>query len=113
MHIRKLSISIGAFMFAIFLSGAFADNLDPRDPIVGRWSWFNGGAKEFHADGTVTPDGKWRCVDNNRTPRRYIIRWGDDYWIDNVQLLKDEKVLRGHNQQGTDVWARRIGPRPQ
>jgi hypothetical protein len=106
---RKLSIFIGVFIFAILLSGAFAGHLDPRDPILGRWSWFNGGAKEFHEDGTITPNGKWRCLDPDLTPRKYEVSWENDKWIDILYLVKNETTLQGRNQRGDNVWAKRIG----
>lgn len=109
MRLRKLSIFIGAFTFAVFLSVAFADHLDPRDPILGSWSWCNGGVREFHADGTVTPNGAWRCIDPDLTPRKYEVKWNNGAWIDILYLLKNEKLLKGNNQRGDNVCAKRIG----
>jgi hypothetical protein len=47
-------VSIGVFKPAL---GAEAD-----DPIVGQWKWFTNETKIFNADGSVTKDGTWRCV---------------------------------------------------
>jgi hypothetical protein len=107
----RLLVFMAAFIFAAGFppSAVAVAPVDGSDPIVGRWSWFNGGIKDFHADGTVSPGGTWRCIDPNLTPREYRVVWGNK-WVDKLRLLKDNRLLRGHNQGGVDVWAHRFHP---
>ena len=81
--------------------------------VLGEWLWFNGGLITFNADGSV--DGKhpvlpgnhgtWSCSDPGQ--RRFVIRWRDGGWINQLQLSTDGNRLDGSNQEGTRVSGRR------
>jgi hypothetical protein len=88
------------------LPPAFA--ADSNDPIVGTWKWFTKGTRTFHTDGTVTPDGTWKCVNPGGLPHKYVIVWGDGTWVDTMVLGKEEKHLSGHNQKGVPVSGDRL-----
>lgn len=81
--------------------------------VLGEWLWFNGGLTTFFADGTVTGEhrilpgnnGKWECADPAK--RRFIVKWNQGGWINELTLSGDGKRLDGTNQEGSSVSGRR------
>jgi TPR repeat protein len=81
-----------------------------RDPIVGTWSWFVGGAVTIRANGMLVQDqgndGSWE----RRDPARqvYILRWRLGGFVDTITLAEDGQSLAGTNQFGVSVTAQKI-----
>lgn len=81
--------------------------------VLGEWLWFNGGLTTLFADGTVTGEhhilpgnnGTWECTDPAK--RRFIIKWNQGGWINELTLSGDGKRLDGTNQEGSPVSGRR------
>ncbi len=97
---------------------SLATSLDPaplltpeKDPILGRWRWFNAQIKVFHPDGTVDGDGlhgTWKRAANG-TPPKYEINWSDKF-VDTLHLVEGGKELKGTNQVGHRISGIRLGP---
>lgn len=79
----------------------------PKDPIVGRWRWFNGGYVDILPDGRVfdvqtkTDTVRWDKLD--LIDSKYRIKWRPSKWIDILWLSDNGSSLRGQNQDGTWV----------
>jgi len=81
--------------------------------VLGEWLWFNGGLTTLFADGTVTGEhhilpgnnGIWECTDPAK--RKFIIKWNQGGWINELTLSGDGKRLDGTNQEGSPVSGRR------
>ena len=76
--------------------------------VIGLWDWFHGGTTRFHADGTMdgsflifSDTGTWECMDPEA--RRFILRWKNGGWIDELVLSEDGGKLEGKNQFGAGV----------
>jgi len=93
-------VSIGVFKTAL---GA-----ELNDPIIGQWKWFTDETKTFHADGSITKDGTWRCVNPGGNPRKYVIVWFEGKFVDIVVLGNDGNRLSGWNDEGVQVSGERL-----
>ena len=94
---------------ALVASSSLAADTTVADPIVGRWRWFNNTIYVLNADGTTTPGkGRWKCVSPEQTPRKYVIDWKEELWIDTLYLEKNGTTLSGHNQKGRKITASRL-----
>ena len=76
--------------------------------VIGLWDWFHGGTTKIQADGTMdgaflifTDTGTWECSDPEA--RRFILRWKNGGWIDELVLSEDGTKLAGKNQFGAGV----------
>lgn len=79
-----------------------------NDPIVGCYTWFNGGAVVINENGTMTGGpfpGRWQVVDASR--RAYTFTWPAA--IATVAISPDQRSLGGMNQYGYPIKAGRIG----
>jgi hypothetical protein len=85
----------------------------PKDPIVGRWRWFNGGVVDMLPDGRVvslrSKKDTMRWNKSDLTDQKYKIAWKPSKWIDVVWLCDQQVTLRGHNQEGVHVGGVKIG----
>lgn len=84
---------------------------DPtRDPIVGKWTWFDGKTVTINPDGTLEHEagnrGTWNIQDRPR--RVYTLRWLQGNFVDTVTVSEDGQNLSGPNQGGTAVSARKL-----
>ncbi len=97
-------------VLAIISPGVFATALgaEANDPIVGRWKWFTKETKTFHADGSITKDGNWRCVNPGHLPRKYVIVWSEGKFVDVMVLGNDGNRLSGRNDVGVEVFGDRL-----
>jgi uncharacterized protein (TIGR03067 family) len=90
--------------------GAPLNANDTRDPLVGHWSWFDGGTVTVLPGGTLVHDkgnrGTWNIKD--RAQRTYTLRWLQGGFVDTIQLSEDGQSLSGSNQNGTAVSARKV-----
>jgi hypothetical protein len=104
---RRLNLLPVLFIASLgVVHSAFAADLS--DPILGQWKWFTKSTKVFHADGSITKGGTWRCVNPGEVPRKYVIVWGQGKLVDTLLLTKEENHLSGKNAQGVKVSAERL-----
>jgi len=88
----------------------------PKDPIVGRWRWFNGGFVDLLPDGRVfdvqtkTDTVRWYKMD--LIDSKYRIKWRPSKWVDSLWLSDDGSSLRGQNQAGVWVGGTKAGELP-
>lgn len=88
------------------------------DPLVGTWDWVEGQELRVQADGSLTVwlngsqinSGTWTLT--NAVTRTYVLRHRTGGWVDTVSLSADLTRLSGHNNHGSAVSGRRIGPPP-
>lgn len=82
------------------------------EPIVGTWEWFNGATVECFVEGRCKATngfgGSWACLD---PAGRVEIRWSRDgrnvQYVDTLEIASGGRILRGSNQLGGRVTARR------
>lgn len=77
--------------------------------IVGQWQWFNGITVSIAENHTfTTPDGNggsWAC----RPDGGVVLTWRNGGWVDSLQIVAGGGALRGQNQHGNPVSAKRGG----
>lgn len=85
----------------------YTQTVKREDPILGKWSWFNGDLHTFLPEGKVAgdPNSTWTLLDKDR--KLYRIIWGGR-WIDTVTMSADGRGLTGTNQDGTRITGNRI-----
>lgn len=78
------------------------------DPVAGIWKWHDGSIREMWGDGQVKdrPGARWRAT--NPSAREYSFSWGNGVVIDVLTLSADGRTLRGKNQSGADLTAKRV-----
>jgi hypothetical protein len=78
------------------------------DPVAGIWKWHDGSIREMWGDGQVKdrPGARWRAT--NPSAREYSFSWGNGVVIDVLTLSADGRTLRGKNQSGVDLTAKRV-----
>jgi len=77
------------------------------DPIVGKWL-FAGRVRKFNADGTCVEKGiygTWRHA-KDESHRLYIVDWKK--WVETLHLETEANELKGSNQHGHLVTAKRL-----
>jgi hypothetical protein len=77
-----------------------------RDPIVGKWKWFDSTEVAIHQDGTFLSSaghgGRWRFVPNAGPSRDYVLQW-DKGFVDSLSMASEGNELRGKNQFGASI----------
>lgn len=102
------------FVLVLLMLGAFGASLqaalEPVDPLVGSWLWYQGHPITIRADGTVHSDdsgGTWQYLHNPEVQRHYRIVWEHGIYIDEVVLTEDGQRARVRNQNGIQYSVRR------
>lgn len=92
-------------------SPLLAASEEKDDPIVGTWIWAGGKAKVvIRADNTAIgarSRAVCRHLPSPSVERHYEIIWDDGVYIDKLTLSRDGNKLRGKNQKGQKVRARK------
>lgn len=83
------------------------------DPIVGKWRWTDKQVVECKADLTFVASptkrcGTWKFVPGTTVERKYAFTWDDGLFVDSLMMSRDEKTLKGKNQEGKSISATKI-----
>jgi len=78
-----------------------------EDPIVGKWTWFNGDLHTFLPEGKIAGNSNSNWMVLNKDRKLYRIVWSG-IWIDTVTMSSDEKTLTGTNQNGVRINGTKI-----
>lgn len=84
-----------------------------KDPILGRWQWIEEQIVDCRADGTfiVSPSnrkGTWEVADEKDGNRKYLFIWDQGQFVDKITMSKDQKSMKGENQEKKEIQAVRI-----
>jgi len=81
---------------------------DQSSIIVGQWKWLNGNIVTLASNGSCWGagplSGRWEYLGD----KQFKIIWGNDEWIDLLQIDSHGNHLQGHNQIGGAVSASKI-----
>jgi hypothetical protein len=101
-----------AVFFVSCISAMAAPN-ESSDPVVGRWKWIDPQIVDCKADHTfsVKPTnrtGTWKLLPEKSVERKYSFVWDDGLFVDRLTMSRDEKELRGQNQDGKKIRATKL-----
>jgi hypothetical protein len=97
-------------LLIIISTACMADAARKVDLIAGQWRWYDNTLINLQADGTATSPGNtgtWCCT-TKATPPTYVITWRGGLYVDTVYLSQSGNELRGKNEQGLAIPARRL-----
>jgi hypothetical protein len=83
------------------------------DPLIGRWRWTDRQIVECRADQTFAVEptkrgGTWKLVPDKAAERKYVLTWDGGLFVDRLTMSRDEKELKGENQDGKKIRAAKI-----
>jgi len=88
------------------------DSSDDSSLLIGQWKWFTGDTVAVLPNrtcwGAGPYAGKWEKIGN----KQFRIAWGNDEWIDIVEIDDNKNSLKGTNQTGGIVSASRVSSNP-
>jgi hypothetical protein len=104
------------FVLACLLGAGVAGLASPSpvhaagcEAILGKWTWFTGGAVSINADGTIVHDpgndGTWECTDPKRV--RVTLRWRLGGYVNRLALSTDGNGLSSTDPSQSFVTAKR------
>jgi hypothetical protein len=105
---RLKEIVLAVAVIAVVLLGAATAHARDDDPVVGRWTWFDGSDLHFRANNTIHKDGKkvadWYKGDFKHDGGRYDYKlvWTSGH-TDWVNLAKKDTHLVGINNEGSKI----------
>ena len=84
-----------------------------EDPIVGKWRWTDKQIVECKADHTFSASptkraGTWKFVPGTTVERKYTFTWDEGLFVDTLMMSRDEKALKGKNQEGKPVSGTKV-----
>lgn len=91
------------------LTPSYNQRVQESAEMAGTWKWFNGSTVLAMPDGLLRSFARNGNQGSGRYERladgRYRLVWGDDVWVDILELKSGGNVLEGVNQKGTKVSA--------
>jgi hypothetical protein len=102
-----------AAVFVSCVCSMAAPNEASSDPVIGRWRWTDKQIVDCKADNTflVTPTnrkGTWKLTPEKTVERKYTFFWDGGLFVDHLTMSRDEKELKGKNQDGKEIRATKL-----
>jgi hypothetical protein len=102
-----------AWMFLLIGVVSGAAPKEAPDPLIGRWRWTDRQIVECRADQTFTVEptkrgGTWKLVPDKAAERKYVLTWDGGLFVDRLTMSRDEKELKGENQEGKKIRASKV-----
>ena len=115
--VSAISAVVAVFAVNNPVTGRFANKIfkhrnDDSSLLVGQWKWFTGDSVTFLRNGTCWGAGPHAGNWAKLGEQQFRISWGNDEWIDIVEIDDNRNFLKGSNQTGGIVSASRISVNP-